>query len=974
MPVFEPLSGPRLFGVAPGADFPLELAKGLRARFAGLPPEALARAEILVNTGRMQTRLIEALRSQGPGFLPRIRLITDIAGPSDEAPLRTRLELSQLIRQLLQAEPDLGPTSAAFSLAESLFKLLDEMQGEGVTLEMLDRLDVSQHSLHWDRSLRFIRLIARFLGPADGGQARLRAAAERLAADWAVTPPTHPLIVAGSTGSRGPTALLMKAVAHLPQGALVLPGFDFDLPAPVWRSLDDPLHSEDHPQYRYRHLTDFMGTTPAVVQPWSETPPPDAARNRLVSLALRPAPVTDQWLRDGPALGDLAPATDPLTLIEASSPRTEAMAIALCLRDAAVRGQSAALITPDRTLVRRVTATLDRWHLRPDDSAGRPLGLSAPGRFLRQAAELLTGPVTAEALIALLKHPITHSATERGPHLQHLRELELYLRRNAVPFPDRKALDGFAAKEQGRRLWADWLSGALEQVPGDADLPLQDWVALMESFATALANGAGGEDAGELWREEAGRAARALFDDLALHAEHGGTLTGSEFSALLETLFAGKQVREIAESDPRVMIWGTLEARAQGADLVILGGLTEGTWPAAPKPDPWFNRKMRLDAGLLLPERQVGLSAHDFQQAIGAKRVVLSRARRDAEAETVPSRWLNRLTNLIAGLKDQGGEAALKGMRARGDHWLTLAASLEADLRAVPEASSRRNPRPAPAPPADARVDELPVTRIEKLIRDPYHIYAERILKLRPLDPLAPEADARLRGTVLHRVPEDYVRDHPPGSAPDLPDFFAIAERVLAEACPWEATRQHWRARLDRVAQEFVTWNAGLTGEPVLREEKGGLTLSDPPFRLTGQPDRIDRLPDGRLQIYDYKTGSLPSPKQIEYFNIQLILLAMMARENAFGIGAGEVALAEYVGLGSKFARRESPTAPDVLDDHRARLLKLIDTYRDPDQGFTAMRAVDVEGRAGDYDALSRRGEWEVTDAPETIKVGDHHG
>ncbi len=971
MQIFDPSPAPRVFGIPPGADFPAELARGLRARFAGHPPEALARCEVLVNTARMQTRLRDALMTHGPGFLPRIRLLTEIAGGEVDPPLRSRFELSRLIRQLLQAEPDLGPTSAAFSLAESLFRLLDEMQGEGVSMEILDDLDVSQHSLHWDRSLRFIRLIARFLGPASGGQARLRAAVTQLVADWQDAPPAHPLIVAGSTGSRGPNAMLMQAVSRLPQGALVLPGFDFDLPGAVWRQLDELLESEDHPQFRYAHLMAALDLPPRAVQGWSAAPAPDAARNALISLALRPAPVTDQWLRDGPALGDLHEATAHLSLIEAPSPRAEAQAIALCLRDAAVQGRRAALITPDRTLARRVTAALDRWHLVPDDSAGRPLGLSAPGRFLRQTAELMTGTVTAEALIALLKHPLAHSAGGRGDHLRHLRDLELYLRRYAVPFPDADALADFAAKGPERGDWAAWLSGALGTKPDEGERPLEDWVAAHEAFAARLAGGTQ-EGTGELWLKEAGRAARALFDELTLHAEHGGDVTGRDYLAILDALFVGKEVREITQSHPEVMIWGTLEARAQGADLVILGGLTEGTWPSAPSPDPWFNRQMRRDAGLLLPERQIGLSAHDFQQAAGAPEVVLSRAARNAEAQTVPSRWLNRLTNLIAGLPGQGGDAALAAMRERGRHWLQQAQILDADLRAVPEPSKRRNPRPAPAPPVSARLKGLPVTRVEMLIRDPYHIYAERILKLSPLDPLSPQADARLRGTVLHRVPEDYLKSHPPGTPPDREAFLRIAEQVLDASCPWPATRQHWRARLDPVAQDFVTWNAALPGTPVLSEQKGAMTLAEPPFTLTGKPDRIDRLPDGRLQIYDYKTGALPGAKEVVHFNIQLKLLALMAMQDAFGIGAGDVALAEFVSLGSKFARRDGGADPDSVADTRARLLRFIATYRRPDQGFTALRAPKFEDRAGDYDALSRRGEWEITDRPETQRVGDH--
>jgi RecB family exonuclease len=321
-------------------------------------------------------------------------------------------------------------------------------------------------------------------------------------------------------------------------------------------------------------------------------------------------------------------------------------------------------------------------------------------------------------------------------------------------------------------------------------------------------------------------------------------------------------------------------------------------------------------------------------------------------------------------LGEQGGKAALQSMRARGAHWLALAESLEADLAPVPPASAARSPRPAPAPPAHARLRELPVTRIETLIRDPYAVYAERILRLRPLDPLAPLPDARQKGTALHRIPDLYLQDHPPGAQGSLSRFLAIAETVLAEECPWPAIRTHWLARLERVAPEFVRWNQALTGVPALTETKGALVLGDPPFTLTGKPDRIDRDQHGDLHLFDYKTGSLPSPGQIEFFNKQLILLALMAEEDAFGLGPARVAGASFVGLGSRFGLRESPTGAEVLARHRAELLRLIDTYRDPGQGFTALRAVDAERRRGDFDALARRGEWAPSDPVQTLPVG----
>jgi ATP-dependent helicase/nuclease subunit B len=976
--IFPRTDRPRVFAEAPGTDFPAAVARGLRDRLAGQPPEAIARVDIMVNTARLQTRLRTALMAGGPGFLPRIRLIAALDEGGAEAPraaLRRRLELAQLIRGLLEADPSLGPRHAAFALADSLARLLDEMQAEGVPLSRLDQLDVSQHSQHWERSLRFIRLAAQYLDPSAmrDRQGAQRAATEALVAGWEKRPPTHPVIVAGSTGSRGLTALLMRAVARLPQGALILPGFDFDMPPDLWGALDDPLLAEDHPQFRYAALMRALDIAPGEVAHWAGPAAPDPARNRVISLALRPAPVTDRWRAEGAALGNLVTALARATLIEAPDPRAEALTIALILREAAANDRPAALITPDRTLARRVTAALDRWQLRPDDSAGRPLALSAPGRFLRQTAAFLRHAPDARALIAALKNPIAHSAVDRGPHLRHLRDLELYLRKEALPFPNAADL-GRWGNEEGRRDWLDWLAPALDATDVETR-PLAEWIARHLALAEGLAGGTGSDGTGELWRTEAGRRAQALMGDLAATSPAGGTVSAADYVALLEGLLAGQQVRESTAAHPGIQILGTLEARVQGADLVILAGLNEGVWPQGPAPDPWFNRRMRLDAGLLLPERQVGLSAHDFQQAAGAPEVVFTRARRDAEAETVPARWLNRLQNLVGGLPAQNGPEALEAMRARGQRWLDLAARFDRDLRAVPAEAALRNPRPAPAPPVAARPRELPVTAIKSLIRDPYSIYARHVLKLRPLDPLSALPDARLRGIVLHRLLDRFTRAHPPGAPTDTAALLALAEKVLAEDVPWPATRALWRARLARVAGDFLDWHSAQEGQPVLLEEKGRMTLTDPAFALIGRPDRVDRLPDGRLRIFDYKTGTPPSKREQAAFDKQLILLALMVEAGAFpGLEAAPVDAAAFVGLGTAFKISDAEVTPATLADHRNRLRRLLHRYLSPDQGYTARRAAKHDSDRSDYDHLSRRGEWQVTDEEETMRVGDANG
>ncbi|OWU69712.1 hypothetical protein ATO2_07995 [Roseovarius sp. 22II1-1F6A] len=988
--MFEPGTGPRLFGLAPGIDFPAALVRGLEQRMIHAAPEDWARVTIYVNTARMRRRLREIFDAGPARLLPRIKLITDLgetldsdAVPPSDSGLRLRLELARLVGQLLDLQPDLAPRAAMFDLADGLAALMDEMQGEGVAAEVLETLDVSSHSAHWGRSLQILRIIADFIetrgdAPA-GAEARRRRLAEALIALWQIAPPRDPVLIAGSTGSRGTTRLLMEAVARLPQGALVLPGYDFGQPEEVWDRLDEALTGEDHPQFRFARLLQGLDMRPGDVTPWSDDAEPDAARNAMISLALRPAPITDQWMTEAPHLQGIASLADHLTLIEAPDSRSEAEAIALRLRQAVEDGQRAALITPDRVLTRQVAAALDRWSLIPDDSAGQPLHLSPPGRLLRQVAELCGARVELPELLALLKHPLTASTPGlRGPHLRRVREMELRLRRYAIGFPAREdLLSARDADDPDARAWADWLGALLADLPACTGMaPLADRItthlALTERLAAGPLMAYDQGMAGELWEEAAGEAAQQAMR--ALEREAGVTLdlSNRDYSALIGTILSAETVRQSVTGHPDLMIWGTLEARVQGADLVILGGLNDGIWPQLPPPDPWLNRPMRQEAGLLLPERRIGLSAHDFQQAAGAPEVVLSRALRDSEAEAVPSRWLNRIVNLLGGI-GEAGPAALAEMRARGTALVQQAQALNRADAPVPPAR-----RPSPRPPVAARPDRISVTGVKTLIRDPYAIYARQILGLSPLAPLRPVPDPGTRGDALHRLMEGFARVATDGADADTLRAWldAALDPPFPEIGDWPSVAEAWAARLERIAATLIAEELEREAEEKLiwTEAKAEIALPGLDMTLSARPDRIDRLADG-VAIYDYKSGQLPSQKMVENFDKQLPLQAAMVRRGAFPGLPRDVSKTAYIGIGSSVGesgiRLTSKEGDDLVAEAWDGLIALLGKYRRRTQGYTARRAMQTTAAMSDYDHLSRFGEWDFTDTPTPEEVGE---
>ena len=972
------------YGLPPGADFCRGVVEGLVARMAGKPPEALAAVTIYVNAGRTMISLRAAFdahaAAHGPLLLPKLRLLTDLGADLPGKPassLARTLQLGRLVDHLIAREPSLGAGQSVPQLAESLATLMGEMQTEGCDADSLARVDAREHAAHWQRSLAFLRIAAGFYltDPPVDAPARQRRRAEDLADAWAAGAdmPTAPVIAVGSTGSHGGTRLFLRALAALPLGAVVLPGYDFGQPERVWSSLEEG--ADDHPQARLAVLNRDG------VRSWADSPPND--RNSLISLALRPAPVTDQWIAEGPDLPDLAAPTADMTLIEADQPQEEADAIAVLIRDAVGRGQPVRLFAADRGLVRRVGAALDRWDLSIDDSAGEPLALSAQGLFLRHVAALFGQKLGIDALLVLLKHPITSTGGEHGESLRQTRELELELRRNGPAFPNADSLRNWADRgDETRKIWVEWLASILDIVNAASDdrapRPVPDRMAEHLHLAGLLAAGPGGTvEASRLWTDAAGRAADMAMAHLADHASLAQPMGPRDYADLIDSRMAAQGVRAHDRGHPLIRACGPREARTEAnlsdGAVVILAGLNECGWPQALPPDPWLSRAMRVEAGLTLPERQIGLSAHDFQQAIAAPEVVLTRARRDADAETIPSRWLNRLTNLMSGLPERGGPQALADMRGRGAHWLGLARSL-----AQPRFQTDPAPRPAPVPPAPA-FDAISVTQVRTLIRDPYAIYADKVLGLRALDPLRPEPGALLRGQVLHEVAEKLLTPPPPPDTP-LPDlrrrFLSITREVLAAEVPWPAARAFWQARMEKIADQITRDELRRLrrGRPLVVEATHRIPVPGLNLHLTAKPDRIDRM-DGDLvaHVYDYKSGTPPTDKQMAHFDKQLLLEAAMVQMGAFPV-LGPVAVEgiSYIQLGGEGETHPRKFTPEAATETWAKFIILARHYLLHDQGFTARRALQKADDASDYDHLSRYGEWGAGDRPVKMRVGDH--
>lgn len=961
-----------VFTLPPGLPFVESLAAFLLAE-AGDDPLALAGIEVLLPTRRACRALSDAfLRLTGgrPLLLPRLTPLgglesdePDPAGAVELPPalpaLDRRLILTRLVLAMEAGRGGQTPLpDQALRLATELARLLDEIGAERLDPAGLAALVPNEHAAHWQVTLDFFSILTRVwpqilaerdaIEPSD----RLNRIVAARIATWTRTPPDHPVIAAGSTGSRPAIADLLAAVAALPRGRVVLPGLDAEIDDASWAALDP-----GHPQYGFKQVLARIGIGRGAVRPLLAAPDPRAGRVRLLAEALRPAATCEAW-RD---LAALPPETVAgVTRLDAPGPREEAGAIALMLREALeVEGRTAALVTPDRALARRVADELGRWGIRIDDSAGRPLGLTEPGAFLRLTARIAADDFAPVELLACLKHPLAAGGRAPAAFRALVRRLEIAVLHGPRPAPGTAGLRA-ALKDKDPALTGliddlETLAGPFVTLLHAAEATLADLARAHLDFAESLATADDLPGPARLWKGEIGEAAARFAADLVLAAPTLGSVAGRHYPALLEELMAGSVVRSAWETHPRLHIWGPLEARLQQADLLILGGLNEGTWPGAAEADPWMSRPMRAAFGLPPPERRIGLAAHDFAQGFAAPRVVLTRSCRVEGTPTVPSRWLTRLDAVMAACGLSFAEDA--------SQWLDWHDRLDR-----PGAWVRPSP-PAPRPPLAARPRHLSVTEIETWMRDPYAIYARRILDLKILDPIDADPSAAEYGTIVHEALERFLRAFPDRLPPDpAAELIAIGRARFAEAEVSPAVAAFWWPRFVAIAQWVAEREAARRPElaSIHPEVKGALEIDAPGgrFTLTAKADRIDCRKDGTLDLIDYKTGQPPTIREVAAgYAPQLPLEAAIARLGGFaGIAAADAARLLYWRLkggepgGEERAAGADPAAlaDEALDGLRA----LVAVFDDEATPYAARPHPEHAPKYSNYLHLARVREW----------------
>ena len=965
--------------------------------------EALSKYLILLPNRRACRTLQEAFLEQTNGkpiLLPRLHPIGDVDeeelllnynSPEIEniKPAITPIMRQFLLAQLVAGLPNQGKNMQEnMRLAKALGAFMDQIYNENLDLADLPKLiedsteDLSQQ---WEITVQFLKILSESW-PAilsernviDGADRR-RQLINALNNYWKANPPNDPIIAAGSIASIPSTAALLQTIKNLPQGEIILPGLDKNLSKEAWHNIE-----EGHPQFTLKKLIERLDLErqdiPNLVQTDNKQ---DEIFEEFISHALAPAEHTHDWQNIHFSVQqkkNLKAKLNDIHLCSCENIEEEAATVSLIVRQKLTQpNHKIIIVTPDRYLGRRIAAQCRRWQIEVDDSSGIPLKETRPGVFLKTLIDTIQSDFAPLPFLSFLKHELNqgHHYTQ---YRRHVRLIDKYVLRGYR----QTELDGYLKileeKNKKKNFYASPLKDFIAHLK-DIFAPLLQFekgrAYLFETILSAhidvaerLTMGEANEGQPLLWQGEAGKTMSEFISLLMQDAPHIQDCTIEDYSTLLIEFMEGAAVRPRYGLHPRVAILGLLEARLNAADTIIMAGMNEGTWPPETGHDPWMSRPMSEKYGLAKPERKITLAAHDFVQNICNKQVYLTRSEKQDGVLQIPSRWLQRIETLlnIIGIDP----VILEDTEFKAYHAYLV----------EQEAIAHSLQRPTPTPSIDKRPQKLSVTRIEKWLQDPYAIYAQYILRLNKLDPIGSELNAADRGTILHKIMEEFTKAFPKA----LPDhakeeFIKIIKTQLENYFIDKDESAFWYPRLEKLSHWIVDherqWRQ--KAQFLTAEAKGEIILTenlDRPFILHGFADRIDLKNDGSLALIDYKSGGYYSKNNMLNGNTpQLGLEALIANKDGFTKShitnkkVGEIAYWNLSGgnpAGQITTINDQDKIDQLTQDIEENLLGLIKRYEDPDTSYPAIPNIRYAPRYNDYELLERVKEWSVyEDQPE---------
>jgi ATP-dependent helicase/nuclease subunit B len=551
--------------------------------------------------------------------------------------------------------------------------------------------------------------------------------------------------------------------------------------------------------------------------------------------------------------------------------------------------KNAALVTNNYDLAKLVKIRLKQLSINFNDARSLNIFDSKLINFLLLIAEVKENDFESHSLLSLLKHPLCFSA--EFPEIIADFEIKIIRQDRANP----------------------GLKGILQKLRAEVELE-KFFNEFLENFTASpiqTAQNLSKKSWDELLSPEV---AKKEISEFFAKLEERNYLPQSlaEFKMMVGLI----NYFEEFDNQASIQILSRIEARLLNFDLIVVASLNEGDFPEI-ESENWLGKKIRKDLGIDNSLKKIGQSAFDFSNYFANKSVVLTRSKSRSGVTLIESPFLLKLKvfcqknqiNLINYKKPKRDEVSKIN-----------------DL--------------APFPKKELRPKKFSITEISKLISDPYFIYAKKILQLRELPKIDFESSYAEFGSFVHKALEEFIKN------PGENNFEKIFEKYFSS----NEAKLIWWPKFEKIFSNFVEDNEVFSSYRSEVEKWVSADLSG--IEIVGKVDRIIFDDDGAAQIFDYKTGVLPSKKDVISGIEPQLTLAALALANEYKISSLNYWKLSYSKEGEiKNISKDQQEIEDLIRDTRKFLEGIFGYFADGKNPYAATK----ETSEGEYKNLARR-------------------
>jgi ATP-dependent helicase/nuclease subunit B len=859
-----------------------------------------------------------------------------------------RLEQKLMLAKLIEEHNKTASITEALDLAEGLINFLATLERDAIPLDKIKELVEEEYAEHWQKIMDILQILS-IEWPELLKSKNAVTLIEwqnnillKQAEFWAKNPPKMQIIAAGLSANSRALIELLKTLATTENSKIVLYGFD--------RCIDDKSFDkidELHAQFTFKRLLHECKYNHKSVKDWVKVE--ESSTSLVLSEAMRTAAIIEHSIvLNNIKLGNHIAAIKAKNLQEEAS-----LIVSIFKKVLSTSGKNAALVTNDKQLALWVISYLRKLDINLNYSKINDLSGAKVGSFFLLILEAINNKFSAIELLSVLKHPLCRCGIEEEEYKELVSKLEVKVLRGLVNHTGLKGIRNYLVLKDYHELLPliDYLDAVIQEFLNIIFTPFISLTELLNKhvlIVEALAKTATEEGKDILLKSEGGKEFAEFVENLSSFGDNIKVLKPSLYSNLLKNFLKGYSYNIPGNNELPISILTPSEARFCKFDVVIIGGLNEGSWPREMDTNPFLTRSMLKKIGSSTSEERIGVAAHDFYCLSHAEEVIVTRAEKIDGAQTIPSRFLLKLSNVCNKI---GYELEVSKQK-----YLTTS-------EIIKEQYSPIEP-PNPKPKVEYRPRSLSVTQIEKLVKDPYSIYAHSILNLKPLKPLDARFGVAEFGEFIHRVLESWVGEKELNEQ----ELIELGKIILKQMLVPNEIQNLWWPRFENIIKWIILELSARPISPlkIYNEVKGQMVLNAKyaPFALIAKADRIEFNLDNTITIIDYKTGGLPSDKDIASGDsLQMILEALIALNAGFkGLKPQAIKDLIYIQLtGGDPAGEIRPIKVDLdelIDKVQLWLETLINEFDKQENGYMAVPDPDNIPRFGDYYHLARLQEW----------------